>query len=47
VLIALAASVAAVGVAFWLPWLIVTGVALVLSAAAGLVFEYYVGPEKH
>jgi Cytochrome c oxidase subunit IV len=47
VLIALAASVAAVGVALWLPWLITTGVVLVLSAAAGLVFEYYVGPEKH
>ncbi len=47
VLIALAASVAAVGVALWLPWLIVTGVVLVLSGAAGLVFEYYIGPEKH
>jgi hypothetical protein len=47
VLIALAASVAAVGVALWLPWLIATGAALVLSGAAGLVFEYYVGPEKH
>ena len=47
ILVALAASVAAVGVALWLPWLIVTGVVLVLSSAAGLVFEYYVGPEKH
>jgi len=47
VLIALAASAAAVGVALWLPWLIVTGVVFVLSGAAGLVFEYYVGPEKH
>jgi hypothetical protein len=47
VLIALAASAAAVGVALWLPWLIVTGVVLVLSSAAGLVFEYYIGPEKH
>src|ERR1700732_2291022 len=47
VLIALAASAAAVGVALWLPWLIVTGVVFVLSAAAGLVFEYYVGPWKH
>jgi hypothetical protein len=27
--------------------LIVTGVVFVLSAAAGLVFEYYIGPEKH
>ena|SRR5690242_19124294 len=47
VLIALAASVTAVGIALWLPWLFVTGGALVLSSAAGLVFEYYVGPEKH
>jgi Cytochrome c oxidase subunit IV len=47
VLIALAASVAAVGVALWLPWLIVTGAVFVLSGAAGLVFEYYIGPEKH
>jgi hypothetical protein len=47
VLVALAASVAAVGIALWLPWLIVTGVVLVLSGAAGLVFEYYVAPEKH
>jgi hypothetical protein len=47
VLVALAASVAAVGVALWLPWLIVTGVVLVLSSAAGLVFEYYIGPERH
>jgi cytochrome c oxidase subunit IV len=47
ILIALAASVAAVGVGLWLPWLIVTGVVFVLAAAAGLVFEYYIGPEKH
>jgi hypothetical protein len=47
VMVALSASVAAVGVALWLPWLIVAGVAFVLASAAGLVFEYYVGPEKH
>jgi hypothetical protein len=47
ILVALAASVAAVGVAIWLPWLIVAGVVFVLASAAGLVFEYYVGPEKH
>jgi hypothetical protein len=46
-LIALSASVTAVGVAMWLPWLIAAGVAFVLSTAAGLVFEYYTGPEKH
>ena len=47
VLVALAASVAAVGIALWLPWLIATGVVFVLCSAAGLVFEYYIGPEKH
>ena len=47
VAIALSASVTAVGVALWLPWLIVAGVCFVLSTAAGLVFEYYTGPEKH
>jgi hypothetical protein len=31
----------------WLPWLIVAGACLVLATAAGLVFEYYTGPEKH
>jgi hypothetical protein len=47
ILIALSASVTAVGIAFWLPWLIVAGVMFVLATVAGLVFEYYVGPEKH
>ena len=47
IVIALAASVTAVGVALWLPWLIVAGVCFVLASAAGLVFEYYTGPEKH
>jgi hypothetical protein len=27
--------------------LIAAGVVFILSSAAGLVFEYYVGPEKH
>ncbi|ORW82919.1 cytochrome C oxidase subunit IV [Mycobacterium shimoidei] len=47
VLVALAGSVAAVGIALWLPWLIVAGVVFILASAAGLVFEYYLGPEKH
>jgi hypothetical protein len=47
ILIALSASVTAVGVAFWLPWLIVGGAVFVLSSVAGLVFEYYLAPEKH
>jgi len=47
IMIALAASVTAVGVALWLYWLIFTGVILVLGAVAGLIFEYYTAPEKH
>jgi Cytochrome c oxidase subunit IV len=47
ILVALSASVAAVGVALWQPWLIAAGVVFVLASAAGLVFEYYIGPEKH
>lgn len=47
VMIALAGSVTAVGLALWLPWLFITGGALVIAAAAGLVFEYHTGPEKH
>ena len=46
-LIALSASVTAVGLAMWLPWLIVAGVTFVLATVSGLVFEYYVGPETH
>jgi hypothetical protein len=47
ILISLAASTTAVGIALWLPWLIVAGVCFVLATVAGLVFEYYTGPEKH
>ncbi|OBH58017.1 cytochrome c oxidase subunit 4 [Mycobacterium sp. E2479] len=47
ILVALSASVVAVGIALWLPWLIVAGVMFVLTSVAGLVFEYYLGPEKH
>lgn len=47
ILIALSFSTAAVGAALWLPWLIVAGIVFVLTAAGGLVFEYYWGPEKH
>ena len=47
ILIALAFSTAAVGAALWLPWLIAAGVVFVLAAVCGLVFEYYIGPEKH
>lgn len=47
ILLAGAASVTAIGFAFFLWWLIAFGVVLVLTAAAGLVFEYHLGPEKH
>ncbi|HZA08544.1 cytochrome c oxidase subunit 4 [Mycobacterium sp.] len=47
IFVALAAAVTAVAIALWLPWLIAAGVAFILASAAGLVFEYYVGPEKH
>ena len=47
ILIALSGSVTAVGIALWLPWLITAGVMFILASVAGLVFEYYVGPEKH
>jgi hypothetical protein len=47
ILVALAGSVTAVGIALWLPWLIFAGVVFILGSAAGLVFEYYLGPEKH
>ncbi|KAF0842516.1 cytochrome c oxidase subunit 4 [Nocardia caishijiensis] len=45
--LAAAGSVTALGLAFFQFWLIGLGVALVLAAAAGLVFEYYLGVEKH
>ena len=47
ILVALSASVSAVGIALWLPWLLFAGVVFVLASVAGLVFEYYIGPEKH
>lgn len=47
IMIALAFSTAAVGAALWLTWLIAAGIVMVLAAVSGLVFEYYVGPEKH
>ncbi|KKC02784.1 cytochrome C oxidase subunit IV [Mycobacterium nebraskense] len=47
ILVALSASVTAVGIALWLNWLIAAGVTFVLASVAGLIFEYYVGPEKH
>ena len=47
ILVATSASVTAVGLALWLPWLVAAGLVFVLTAVGGLVFEYYIGPEKH
>lgn len=47
ILAALSFSVAAVGAALWLPWLIAAGIVFVLGSVSGWVFEYYIGPEKH
>ncbi|RVW05609.1 cytochrome c oxidase subunit 4 [Rhodococcus xishaensis] len=47
ILLAGAAAIAALALAFFQAWMIVAAVALVLAAAAGLVFEYHIGPEKH
>ena len=47
--IVLAASGAfmALAFAFYEPWMLAVGALAIISAAAGLVFEYYTGPEKH
>jgi len=47
ILLAGAASVVAIGLAFFQFWLIAFGVLVILVAAGGLVFEYHLGPEKH
>ncbi|MCJ0903805.1 cytochrome c oxidase subunit 4 [Rhodococcus sp. ARC_M6] len=47
VLLAAAAAIAAVSLAFFQPWMIAVGVICIIAASAGLVFEYHVGPEKH
>ncbi len=47
ILLAGAASVVAIGLAFFMWWLIVLGVVLVIATSAGLVFEYHLGAEKH
>ncbi|MFD1813087.1 cytochrome c oxidase subunit 4 [Rhodococcus gannanensis] len=47
ILVAFGAAFTAVALAFFQPWLIVVGAVLVIASAAGLVFEYHIGPEKH
>ncbi len=47
ILVAFSAGVFAIGFALWLPWLFIIAAIFLIFAAAGLVFEYYVGPERH
>jgi hypothetical protein len=44
--IAAAAFIAALGMVFWLPWLIMTGLVAVLVGTGGLLFEYYTGSRR-
>jgi hypothetical protein len=44
--LALAAAVAGIGTAFWMPWLLAIGMAAVLLATGGLLFEYYTGSRR-
>lgn len=44
VAIAASGGVTAVAIAFWQIWLLVVGLVLILSAVAGLVFEYHTRP---
>jgi cytochrome c oxidase subunit IV len=44
--IAAAASTAALGLVFWMWWLIVAGVLGVVCATAGLLFEYHTGTRR-
>ena len=41
--IALAASVAGLGLVFWMWWLIAAGLIMVIFGACGMLFEYYSG----
>lgn len=45
--LALAATVAALALAFAEWWMVAGGIILVLMAVAGLVFEYHIGPRSH
>jgi hypothetical protein len=44
--LALAATIAGMGLVFWMVWLIVVGVIAVLTATGGLLFEYYTGSRR-
>jgi formate hydrogenlyase subunit 3/multisubunit Na+/H+ antiporter MnhD subunit len=48
--LALSASTAALGLVFWMWWLILFGMVMVIFSACGLLFEYYSGtrqPAEH
>ena len=48
--LALSAAIAAMGLVFWMWWLIALGMIMVIFAACGLLFEYYSGtrqPAEH
>lgn len=47
ILLAAAASLTALGLAFFQFWLIAMGVIAVLAGVGGLVFEYHIGRERH
>jgi len=44
--IALSATVAGLGLVFWMWWLIIAGVAGVVLASGGLLFEYHTGTRR-
>jgi hypothetical protein len=45
--IASSVAVTALGLAFFYPWLIITGAVAIILAVGGLLFEYYVGQNAH
>ncbi|BCB78930.1 cytochrome c oxidase subunit 4 [Phytohabitans flavus] len=44
--LALAATVAGLGLVFWMVWLIAAGLIAVTAATCGLLFEYYTGTRR-
>ncbi len=47
ILLAASGAFMALAFAFYEPWMLAVGALAIIAAAAGLVFEYHVGPEKH
>lgn len=45
--LAAATGLAAIALAFYHVWMVVAAGVIVVAMAAGLVFEYHVGPERH